>query len=524
MDKGTPVNVMTAQGRYANLETTRRPFLDRAREAARLTIPSLVPPEYFTGFTDLDSPFQSLGSRGVNNLASKLLLALLPPNTPFFRLTVDDFTLQEMTQQEGMRGQVEEALGSIERTVQTKIEQDALRVYAFEGLKQLLVAGNVLLYFPIEGGMRVFKIDSFVVKRNPAGKVIEIIVRERITPDAVPEGMQEGVKEAMNESTDKTIEMFTCIKRVHTGSTQKWKIHQEIAGMIIPDSVGSYPEDKLPWLALRYTRMEGEDYGRGFIEEYIGDLKSLETLTQAIVEGSAISAKILFLVNPNGTTDQETLAKSENGAIVDGNADDVSVLQSEKQADFNITFQTITQISERLSFAFLLNTAIQRKGERVTAEEIRYMSQELDSALGGMFALLSQEFQLPLVTIIMGRMEKIGKLPKLPKDTIRPSIVTGLEALGRGQDLQKLQAFVADIVQIGQVKPEALARLSEGDLMTRLATARGIDVKGLVMSDAEWQQFKAQEQAKQEQMQMQQMTEKLGPEAMKQVGNAVNNG
>ena len=87
----------TAASRYTQLETARRPFLDRAIDAAKLTIPSLMPPYGHTGFTKLPTPFQGIGARGVNNLASRLLLALLPPNSPFFRLQVDDFTLMKIT-------------------------------------------------------------------------------------------------------------------------------------------------------------------------------------------------------------------------------------------------------------------------------------------------------------------------------------------------------------------------------------------------------------------------------------------
>ena len=62
--------------------------------------------------------------------------------------------------------------------------------------------------------------------------------------------------------------------------------------------------------------IDGEDYGRGFIEEYLGDLRSLEALTQSIVPGSAASAKVLFLVRPNGTTKTANLAKAPNGAFL----------------------------------------------------------------------------------------------------------------------------------------------------------------------------------------------------------------
>ena len=71
----------TCSGKYAKLETSRKTFLDRARQCAELTIPSLLPKDGHSSASSLPTPWQGVGARGVNNLASKLLLALLPPNT-----------------------------------------------------------------------------------------------------------------------------------------------------------------------------------------------------------------------------------------------------------------------------------------------------------------------------------------------------------------------------------------------------------------------------------------------------------
>ena len=80
------------KARYERLWTDRQQFLDRARQCAELTLPTLIPPEGHTHTTKYYTPWQGIGARGVNTLASKLLLALLPPNAPFFKLQVDDFT------------------------------------------------------------------------------------------------------------------------------------------------------------------------------------------------------------------------------------------------------------------------------------------------------------------------------------------------------------------------------------------------------------------------------------------------
>ncbi len=506
----------TAAGRYRQLETDRQPYLDRARQASKLTIPYLMPEEGHKGSSKLPTPYQAMGSRGVNNTSAKLLLTLFPPNSSFFRLAVDDFTLAEMTQARGMRGEVEKALNSIERAMMAEIEGSTMRVGLHEALKQLVVVGNVLIYLPKEGGIRVFRLDRFVVRRDPMGNVLEIIVLENLAPDSVPDEINEmlGSDTAPDKSRspDDTIELFTCIKLVDG----KFEVFQEVNGKIVPGSEGSYPTDKSPWIPLRWSRIDGENYGRSHCDDYIGDLTSLEGLSKAIVEGSAVAARVVPLVNPNGVTDEDDLAKAENFEFVSGVADDVTFLQVAKFADFTIAERAAQAIEQRLSFAFMLNTAIQRGGERVTAEEIRYMAGELEDALGGVYSILTQELQLPLVSRLMHTMTQANKLPKLPKGAVTPTITTGVEALGRGHDLNKLDALIAGAAQV--IGPEALMQsLNIGDYLARRGASLGIDMDGLIKSPEE-------QQAQQQQAMLMQMLEKLGPNIVNQMGGMAQKG
>ena len=78
----------TARQRYSKLKQHREHFLDRAEECSELTIPLLFNLMVLQTHQIYITPFQSVGARGVNNLASKLFLLLLPPNSPFFRLSI----------------------------------------------------------------------------------------------------------------------------------------------------------------------------------------------------------------------------------------------------------------------------------------------------------------------------------------------------------------------------------------------------------------------------------------------------
>lgn len=483
----------TMKSKYQMMETFRDAYLQRARDCSRLTLPHLMTDDGDQSAQRLPTPYQSVGARGVNNLASALLLSLLPPNAPFFRFVLDSKAQAKlMALSPNAKGEVEASLSDLERRIQKEIESQGIRSNLFECLKQLIVCGSVVLYFPDDGPMRVIKLDRFVVKRDPMGNAKMIIIKETVAPAVLPEEIQPFVKACMC-SHDNTVDIYTCCKRMG----DRVEVYQEVEGEIIPDSYGVYSIEQSPFLALRMNRVDGEDYGRSYVEQYLGDLISLESLSKSIVEAAAASAKLLFLVNPTGTTRAKTLAQAPNGAIREGNAADVTVLQANKGADLMVAMQTMNTINERLSYAFLLTEATIRNAERVTAEEVRLVTQSIERQLGGIYSILSQEFQLPLVARIIDRLTKSKRMPKLPKDFVTPTIVTGIDALGRGNDLNRLDVYLQGIGQL--LGPQMLQQyIDVREYLNRRAAALGIETAGLVKSEEQLQM--EQQQAMQMQL------------------------
>ena len=504
---------MTAAARYHSLVTNRDPFLQRARDCSKVTIPGLIPDENFGDHGRLKTPYQSLGARGVNYLASKLLITLFPPNSAFFKLEVDSLALRVMDAGPEIKTELDTALVKVEHAVMQVLETANGRASMHEAFKHLLVGGNALLYVS-EDGIRVIHLDRYVLCRDPMGHVTEIVVEEEVYPEALPSDFLPEEDEEMGESgvgpIKKTVKLYTRVEF----ENGKCHWYQEAKGKEIPGTHGMCDEEHSPWIPLRYDRIDSEEYGRGYVEQYYGDLTALESLYQSVLEGSAAAAKILFLVNPNGTTRPRTLANAANGAIVQGNANDVTVVQSQKAQDLSIASGTIDRIENRLAFAFLLNTAIQRPGERVTAEEIRYMSQELDAGISGLYSILTQELQLPLVRRLMYVLRKQRKLPPFPKSSengqplVNPKPVTGLEAIGRGDDRNKLMEFIMTAQQA--LGPEIMAKfLNIDEALRRLAASGSIDTTNLV---------KTQEQLAAEQEQAMQMQQQASQQEMLMAG------
>lgn len=488
-----------AKALYERLKQEREPYVTRAIECAKYTIPALFPKDSDNASTEYKTPYQSIGARGVNNISSKLMLALLPPNSPFFRFTLSDDVKADFAEQQGMQAKVEQALGKLERKILKYIETHQIRVTISEALKNLVVVGNALLYLPPkEGGMKLYKLNSYVLQRDALGNVIQLVTMDRIAYAALPDDVQAMVSKGADVKPETPFEIYT---HAYLEDDQ-YISYQEVNGDVIPGTEQSFPRAKTPWIPIRMVKVDGESYGRSFVEEYLGDLRSLEGLSKAIVELAAIAANIVFLVNPNGITRVSKLAKAQPGEFVAGRPDDIHAMQLEKQYDLQVAKGTADGIEGRLSYAFMLNSAVQRQGERVTAEEIRYVAGELEDTLGGIYSILSQELQLPLIRRLVAQMQSRGQIPDMPEGTVEPSITTGLEALGRGHDLNKLSMFLDYAAKM----PEASQRLKMDTVLLMIATSLGLDTTGLVKSEEEVQM--EIQQAQQMQM-MQQVTPHL---------------
>ena len=497
---------MKARDRYTQLTRGRTQFLHTAVECSRLTLPYLVQEDLSSRpeHQKLHTPWQSVGAKCTVNLAAKLMLALLPPQTSFFKLQIKDDKLGVEFPPE-IRSELDLSFAKMERMIMDHINASSDRVVVHQALKHLIVSGNALIFMD-KNGLKNYPLNRYVVNRDGNGNVCEIVTKELISrkmleadlPVPLPNPPGDDGKTG---SGDQDVEVYTYVKYDKNG---RWVWHQEAFDNILPGSRSTAPKNASPWLVLRFNTVDGEDYGRGRVEEFLGDIRSLEGLSQALVEGSAAAAKVVFLVSPSSTTKPKTIADAGNGAIVQGRPDDVGVIQVGKTADFRTASEQMQNLERRISDAFLVLQV--RQSERTTAEEVRLTQMELEQQLGGLFSLLTVEFLVPYLDRTLHILQRNKEIPKIPKDIVSPTIVAGVNAIGRGQDQQSLVQFAQTLAQT--MGPEIMSKfLDAGEYVKRLAAAQGIDVLNLVKTP----ETMAQEQQQQmEQMQQQEMLKQAG--------------
>nr|BDD44273.1 hypothetical protein 19 [bacterium] len=478
-----------AKARYDLLQSRRTNFLDVAQKCAELTLPHLIDDDLTkkSSRKALVCPWQSVGAKAVTNLASKLMLALLPPQTSFFKLQIRDDKLGTELDPT-VRSELDLSFSKMERMVMDSINASSDRVVIHEAIKHLIVGGNALLFMG-KDGMKHFPLNRYVINRDGNGNLLEIVTKELINREELglplPKPNAPGDDGYKDDGVDEDVAVYTYV-RLENG---RWVWHQEAFDKILPGSRSTAPKNASPWLVLRFNKgVDGEDYGRGRVEEYLGDLRSLDNLSRSLVEGTSAAAKLIFLVSPSSTTKPQTLATAGNGAIVQGRPDDVGVVQATgKATDFRTAADVANGIERRIAEAFLqLNV---RQSERTTAEEVRLTQLELEQSLGNIFSLMTVEFLVPYLNRKLMVLQRSGEMPKLPKDLVRPQIVAGVNAPGRGQDRESLTQFIQLIAQT--LGPEAMMKfIDPTEAIKRLAASSGIDVLNLVKTAEQLQQDK----------------------------------
>lgn len=479
--------VAPSKERFNKLDADRSAVVDRARACAQLTIPHIVPNDGHTEADDLVTPYQAVGARLVHNLSSKLLLALLPPNTSFFRLIPDPDVVELVKQQDAGQEELDKNLVTLEQEMMKQTEREAIRVPIYEAIKSLVVGGNALLY-KTDTGMKNYKMSDFVVLRDFSGNPIEIITKEAVTKSTLPEDILTQLAEDEDMADGEKVTIYT--RAIYKDGT--WYEYQEVEEVFVDGSDTTYNDAKnLPLIPLRWTAINGESYGRGLVEQYLGDFRSLEALYQLLLEASSTMSRVIFGKRPGSTVDVDDVNKADNGICILGDLEqDITTLRVDKGGDLQVPMKMVQDLTARLEQAFLVASSAARDSERTTATEIRYMAADLEKSLGGVYSILSLELQRPLAYLLLGQ-SKVD----IKSLGIELVIITGVEALGRNAELDKIRQFNQLIQELGS--PEImLSRMDIGVYISKIANSLSLDVSDLIKDEATIQQ---EQQAQQQQ-------------------------
>ena len=304
-------------GMYKAGDAERSGVLQRARRAAELTDPTVLPPEGWNQSGELPRPFQSLLARGVMNLRGVMLLALFPADTPWFeRRLASHIAFDPRVGKERVET-INSSLQAQDMILTTKLESASdskesrrspigFRSRQGQALDQLLVTGDVLQEVTDDFRIRNYRRDRYITKRDSCGDVVYHTIKRCVDVLSFDDKTLEKANlkrsefEGKNEK-DRVVDLY-----IHSSwqpASSVWKVEQELNGVTIAETQDEFSR----FISTPYKLPLESDYGVGMIELLQGDGESLEELTRRILDFAALATRFLGVIDVDSEMSEDEM-------------------------------------------------------------------------------------------------------------------------------------------------------------------------------------------------------------------------
>ncbi len=464
--------------------------IDRSTQYATWTLPALMADlqQASNGTrTVLQTDFQEVGALLTNNLASKLARILFPTQYSFFKADASGELAELMKESSEDSGDFRATFSKLEREANKNLFMNSGYSSLILMLKHLIVTGNAVLYRDSKRKtMTVYGLQSFAIKRDGRGDVVDCIIREYTLVSSLPESIiKELRKKDMGRFKDpnSVIEVYTRIRREYVKDEPTMAITTEVGDIPVGEE-GRYSVSLCPYIFPTWSLIHGESYGRGLVGDFAGGFAKLSELSRASALYAVETLRVINLVGPASGTDVNALAETESGGWVRGDPKEIGAYESGHANKLQIVGVQINELVQRLSVAFMYTGggAI-RDSERTTAYEIEELAREAETTLGGVYSAISTSTQIPLAYLLMLEVSEEA-LPGIISGELLPDVTAGIPALGRSGDVQNLLLAAQEIAGIAPVV-QFDNRLNPARIVDVILAGRSVDPDSIMFTAEE---------------------------------------
>lgn len=447
-----------------------------------------------TGRVTVERDFQEIGALLVNNLGAKLTRLLFPTQYSFFKADASP-ALRKYATERGISEEQQNAnFAALEMRCKSRLFVNAGYAALILALKYLIVTGNALIYRDsTRGKITVWGPNSFSVQRDGTGEMLDCILREFTTVQALPDELQASLRmanKAKYSRPEQVVEKFTRIHRETRNGVVGYAVSQEVDTIMVGEE-SWHPANLCPWMCPTWTLIPGEHYGRGLVEDYAGGFAKLSSLSESAALYGVEMMRVVHLVGPGAGSDVDELNAAESGQYVRG---DPGAIQAYEAGDAAKAQQIEAQIQStfiRLAKAFMYSGTA-RQAERVTAYELQQEAQEAEHTLGGAISTLAGGIQVPMAHVLMAEVSKDAETG-IVMGELMPDVTAGLDALGRSADVQNLLMGAQEVAAVAPIA-QLDKRISLARIIDTIFAGRSIDPSTVFFS-AEEQKANAEAEA-----------------------------
>lgn len=521
--------------RWEELHNRKTTILSRCEQYAEWTLPYVFPRSGDTVKNDeLPAQQDSIGAKAVNHLSNKIISTLFPARQLFFRLVIDqemqDLISAALQEQVGSPEELkqllqtqlqaaEDELLKAEKRVSDRLDMIQFRPQAINVAKSLIITGNSLIFMPEDDSpIQVYSLRNYSVVRDVSGEVVELMTRDckafatfkqsiqdQLRSDATLHKLH-GDKKKYEDDTDVTI--YT---HVHLHEDGKYHVTQYADNVKLDTEGATYTKDELRWIPLTWNLIQGEDYGRGLVADYAAAFHAINVLSNALLNMAAIMGDIKIFVDPQSMIDVDRLERSAPGSYHAGKPENIGTMQMNMQNNAQFVAQMLDRYEKQIAYAFLLQSAMTRDAERVTAQEIQQNVDELETSNSGIYSRLAATWQYRTAILSLKDTDFIGV-----GDGVDPRIITGMDSLSRAGEAYNMRLFLADLTALNSLPEPVLQTINFSKFIKQVAQFHEVSYEGWVYTEQQVQQKQQEQQQAAQQLEETRQSGGIQKELVKQ--------
>lgn len=247
---------------------------------------------------------------------------------------------------------------------------------------------------------------------------------------------------------------------------------------------------QFPGIAPRWTVSGGDIYGTSPGMEALGDVKQLQH--QQMRKGQAIDYQTKPpLQVPVGMKGQEVGILPGEITYFDPNTQGTGVKTMwDVKLEMQYLMQDIEAVQNRIEKKFFVDLFLMLSSStdpRMTATEVSARQEEKMLVLGPVLSRLSKELFQPLITLTFTYMLEAGALPPPPQELqgqqLTVELVSILAQAQQAVGVNSIDRFLASLLQLAQIKPEALDMFDSDAYVTIIADRLGVDPRLVLAND-----------------------------------------
>ena len=423
----------------------------------------------------------SIGAECLSNLGSQILKIAFPAQGTFFTVTAKK------------NAELLGGLSDSQRdTIYRKVEEASMLGLYKRGLhsqktpmmQKMLALGDTIYSVPKvkKEKIQVYDNNDVVIKRTRNGVVSDVIVKEKTEYRFLSESAKMQLREKGRQFRHDSDEvcMYT---HEYLNNDDKYSLTYSIddVQLDMPENFVTSSGRKFQVSSL--TTVRGSHYGTGIVTQYLSLIHKANVYADTATDTAVAGSLVNWAVHPNANVRPEEWANREQGEPFGVKPDDIKAITADVGTHLQITQIMYAEIVRTLSRVFLLPQAVQRDAERVTAQEIRMIASRLEETHAGLYATIAEGLQRTLADIGMSLINDEELTPYL--DELEVNLVTAMEAMSKGLELDNMLASLGDTTILNSVPPQIAETLKLPEITSTIFNNRNVNADKYIKSQEE---------------------------------------